>query len=74
MDHTGRIKGTTATGDNPDLLDRPSVMLVLTTVSYLVDVAVAFLLPGLAEQIHCYLGMVLDVRRPLPGRANAVLQ
>jgi hypothetical protein len=34
------------------------VLLVLATVSYLVDVVVAFLLPGLAEQIHGYLGIV----------------
>jgi hypothetical protein len=33
-------------------------MLVLATVSYLVDVVVAFLLPGLTEQIHGYLGIV----------------
>ncbi|WP_247046929.1 DUF4386 domain-containing protein [Arthrobacter rhizosphaerae] len=33
-------------------------MLVLATVSYLVDVVVAFLLSGLAEQIHGYLGIV----------------
>jgi hypothetical protein len=34
------------------------VVLVLATVSYLVDVVVAFLLPGLAGQIHGYLGIV----------------
>lgn len=34
------------------------VVLVLATVSYLVDVVVAFLLPGLAEQIHGSLGIV----------------
>jgi hypothetical protein len=34
------------------------IMLILATVSYLVDVVVAFLLPGLAEQIHIYLGIV----------------
>ncbi len=34
------------------------IMLILATVSYLVDVVVAFLLPGLAVQIHVYLGIV----------------
>lgn len=34
------------------------VMLVLATVSYLLDVLVAFLLPGLAVQIHGYLSIV----------------
>ena len=34
------------------------VVLVLATVSYLIDVVVAFLLPGLAAQIHGYLGIV----------------
>jgi hypothetical protein len=33
------------------------VLLVLATVSYLVDVVVAFLLPELAERIHGYLGI-----------------
>jgi Domain of unknown function (DUF4386) len=34
------------------------IILILATVSYLVDVVVAFLLPGLAAQIHVYLGIV----------------
>lgn len=34
------------------------VILVLATVSYLVDVVMAFLLPELAERIHGYLGIV----------------
>jgi hypothetical protein len=34
------------------------IILILATVSYLVDVVAAFLLPGLAEQIHVYLGIV----------------
>jgi hypothetical protein len=33
-------------------------ILALATVSYLVDVALAFLLPGLAGQMHGYLGIV----------------
>lgn len=33
------------------------VMLVLATFSYLIDVVLAFLLPGLAAQIHGYLGI-----------------
>lgn len=34
------------------------ILLMLATVSYLVDVVVAFLLPWLAGQIHGYLGIV----------------
>ena len=34
------------------------VILVLATVSYLIDVVVAFLLPAFAEHIHVYLGIV----------------
>jgi hypothetical protein len=34
------------------------ILLIVATVSYLADVVVAFLLPGLAGQIHGYLGIV----------------
>lgn len=34
------------------------IILIVATASYLADVVAAFLLPGLAEQIHIYLGIV----------------